>query len=638
MATRFADQLRALPARPGVYIMRDAQGQVIYVGKAASLRSRVRSYFGSPRSMEPKTRHLSSSVAAFDYIVTSTDQEALHLEATLVKRHQPHFNIRLKDDKHYPYLKVDINNPWPRVYITRRVENDGARYFGPYASASSVRTTLDIVKRLFPWRSCTKTITGRDPRPCLDYYIHRCIAPCAGYCTKEEYDEVIRQTILFLEGRTDEVVRDLRARMNEAADALQFERASSLRDQIRAIERVSEKQLTAYTRPVDEDVFGLARADGEACVQVFFIRGTRMVGGDHFSLDGTQEESDEQIMGSFLEQFYESATYVPRRIVLPLAVPEQPLIQAWLAERRGRPVQLLVPRRGEKRRLVAMATDNARESLAMERVKWLADTGKTRAALDELAEELDLPQQPRRIECYDISNIQGTSAVGSMVVFVDGRPRPAEYRRFRIKTVQGANDFAMLAEVLRRRFKRASATQPARPAGGPVEDATIASAAGGPAQTGARGGASDGGDGWAALPDLVIVDGGKGQLSAAHDVMRDLAVGNVPLAGLAKRNEELFLVDEAEPLVLPRTSQALYLVQRVRDEAHRFAITYHRKLRAKAGMQSALDSVPGVGPKRKQALLRKFGSVKGIREAELDDIAATVGFTRRLAEKVKEYL
>jgi excinuclease ABC subunit C len=267
-----------------------------------------------------------------------------------------------------------------------------------------------------------------------------------------------------------------------------------------------------------------------------------------------------------------------------------------------------------------MATDNARESLAMERVKWLADTGKTRAALDELAEELDLPQQPRRIECYDISNIQGTSAVGSMVVFVDGRPRPAEYRRFRIKTVQGANDFAMLAEVLRRRFKRASAGQPARPAGGPVE------------------GLAPPGDGWAALPDLVIVDGGKGQLSAAHDVMRDLAVGDVPLAGLAKRNEELFLVDEAEPLVLPRTSQALYLVQRVRDEAHRFAITYHRKLRAKAGMQSALDSVPGVGPKRKQALLRKFGSVKGIREAELDDIAATVGFTRRLAEKVKEYL
>jgi excinuclease ABC subunit C len=636
MATRFADRLRALPARPGVYIMRDAQGDVIYVGKAANLRSRVRSYFGAPHSLEPKTRNLASSVADFDYIVTGNAQEALHLEATLVKRHQPVFNIRLKDDKHYPYLKVDLNDPWPRVYITRRVESDGARYFGPYASASSVRTTLDIVKKLFPWRSCTKTITGRDPRPCLDYYIHRCIAPCTGYCTKEEYDRVIRQTILFLEGRTDEVIGDLRTRMEEAADALRFERAGSLRDQIRAIERVSEKQLTAYTRPVDEDVFGLARADGEACVQVFFIRGTKMIGADHFSLDGTQDEADTEVMGSFLKQFYESATYVPRRIVVPLAVAEQALIQSWLAERRGGSVQLLVPQRGEKRRLVEMATDNARESLAMERVKWLADTGKTRAALEELTEELNLPQLPRRIECYDISDIQGTSAVGSMVVFVDGHPRPAEYRRFRIKTVAGANDFAMLAEVLRRRFKRASVeTAPSSAADGPASSARGGFASG---EGGGDGGQPPETEGWAALPDLVIVDGGKGQVSAAHDVMRDLAVGHVPLAGLAKRNEELFLVDEAEPVVLPRTSQALYLLQRVRDEAHRFAITYHRKVRQKAGMRSALDSVPGVGPKRKQALLRKFGSVKGIREASLDDIAATVGFTRRLAEKVKEHL
>ena len=619
MATRFAERLRALPTRPGVYIMRDAEGNAIYVGKAANLRSRVRSYFGSPHSLEPKTRSLVEGVADFDYIVTGSAQEALHLEATLVKRHQPFFNIRLKDDKHYPYLKVDLNDPWPRVYITRRVENDGARYFGPYASASSVRTTLDIVKKLFPWRSCTKTITGKDPRPCLDYYIHRCIAPCTSYCTKEEYDHVIRQTTLFLEGRTDEVVRDLRAAMEEAADALQFERAASLRDQVRAIERVSEKQVTAYTKPVDEDVFGLARADGEACVQVFFIRGTKMVGGDHFALDGTREEADAEVMGSFLKQFYESATYVPRRIVLPLDVPEQELIRDWLAGRRGGSVQLLVPQRGEKRRLVGMAVENARESLEMERVRWLADAGKTRAALEELEEELNLPDLPRRIECYDISNIQGTSAVGSMVVFADGHPRPAEYRRFRIKTVEGANDFAMLAEVLRRRFKRASA-EPAGAAGTP------------------DGAAAPPGDGWAAMPDLVIVDGGKGQLSAAHDVMRDLAVGHIPLAGLAKRHEELFLVDETEPVVLPRTSQALYLVQRVRDEAHRFAITYHRKVREKAGMRSALDSVPGIGPKRKQALLRKFGSVKGIREASLDDIAATVGFTRRLAEKVKEYL
>src|SRR3990170_662294 len=585
------DQVRALPARPGVYIFREAGGDVVYVGKAASLRGRVRSYFGSPHSMEPKTRRLVERVADVEYVVTASAQEALILEASLVKRHQPFFNVRLKDDKHYPYLKIDLSEEWPRVEITRRVVDDGARYFGPYASAGSVRRTLDLVKKLFPWRSCTKTITGKDPRPCLDYYIHRCIAPCTSYCTREEYDGVIEQTILFLEGRTDEVVRDLKGKMEESAEALQFERAAILRDQVRAIERVAERQLTAYTRPVDEDIFGLARSEDEACVQVFFIRGVKMIGADHFTLAGARDSADEEVMASFLKQFYQSATYIPRRIVLPLAAAE----------------------RGAKRKLVEMASDNARQALEMERVKWLADAGKTRAALQELQEELNLPDLPRRIECYDISNIQGTSAVGSMVVFVDGHPRPAEYRRFKIKTVQGANDFAMLAEVLRRRFKRASSGDVEQPSEG-------------------------GGEGWAALPDLLIVDGGKGQVSAAHDAMRDLAAGHIPPAGLAKRNEDLWTVDEPEPIVLPRTSQGLYLVQRIRDEAHRFAITYHRKVRSKVGMQSALDSVPGIGPKRKRALLRKFGSLRALREAPVDDIAAPVGFTRALAQRVKEYV
>ena len=596
--------------------MRDAGGRVIYVGKAANLRSRVRSYFGSPASMEPKTRALSEAIADFDFIVTSTPQEALHLEATLVKRHQPFFNIRLKDDKHYPYLKVDLDDPWPRVYITRRVERDGARYFGPYASASSVRTTLDIVKKLFPWRSCTKVITGTDPRPCLDYYIKRCIAPCTGYCTREEYDQVIRQVILFLEGRTREVVEGLRQEMHEASDRLEFERAAFLRDQIEAIENVSEKQMTATTRPADEDVFGLARADGDAMVQVLFIRGTKMVGADGFTVDGSLDESDADVMGSFVKQFYESATYVPRTVVLPIAIPEQALVEAWLSGRRGGRVRIVVPARGEKRRLVAMAEENGREALAMERAKWLADASKTRQALAQLQEELNLPDAPRRIECYDISNIQGAASVGSMVVFVEGRPHPNEYRRFRIKTVAGANDFASMAEVLRRRFRRAGRRADENGAAATkAEDESF-----GP------------------LPDLLIVDGGKGQLHAALDVLRDLGLERIPAAGLAKRNEELFVKDMSEPIVLPRTSQALYLVQRIRDEAHRFAITYHRKVRARAGMRSALDAVPGIGPKRKKALLRKFGSVKAIREASVDEVAATVGFTRRLAETVKAHV
>jgi excinuclease ABC subunit C len=606
------ERVNALPNKPGIYIFRNSEGRVIYVGKAASLRNRVRSYFGSPHSMEPKVHSLSLAIADFDYIVTNTAQEALHLEATLVKRHQPVYNVRLKDDKHYPYLKIDVQNPWPRVEITRRIENDGARYFGPYASASSVRRTLDVVKRLFPWRPCTEEITGTRSRPCLDYFIGRCIAPCSGACTKEQYEEVVREVILFLEGRTENVLRALRTQMDEASRNMQYERAAIVRDQIRAIENVSETQVTAYARRTDEDVFGLARSDGDAEVQVLFIRGTKMIGGDHFPLDGAKDEPDDEVLDGFLKQFYESATYVPRHVLLPLEVPEKIEIEEWLSEKRGGRVNLEIPQRGAKRRLVSMAAQNAREALDVARLRWLTDTGKTQQALEELQEELNLPGLPQRIECYDISDIMGMHPVGSMVVFIDGRPRRAEYRRFRIKTVEGANDFAMMAEVLRRRFKRAAQAAEDKAAG---EN-----------------------EGWAALPDLLIVDGGKGQLNVALEVLREANVPFIPAAGLAKQQEELFVQDLAEPIVLPRTSQALYLVQRIRDEAHRFAITYHRNVRGKAGTRSALDAIPGVGPKRKKALLRKFGSVREIREAGVDDIAATVGFTRKLAERVKEGL
>ncbi len=690
---RFASRLAALPTRPGVYIMRNGKGDVIYVGKAASLRNRVRNYFGAPHSLELKTRALVEQIEDFEYIVTANAAEALHLEATLVKRHQPFFNVRLKDDKHYPYLRIDVQNEWPRVEIARRVHNDGARYFGPYASASSVRTTLGIVKKLFPWRSCTKTITGTDARPCLDYFIHRCIAPCTAYCTKEEYDEVIRQTILFLEGKTSEVLKSLRSQMNEASEALQFERAALFRDQTRAVESVAEKQFVERIRPTDEDVFGLGRTDGtsEACVQVFFIRGTQMVGRDFFTLDGVQDEADGDVLGSFLKQFYESAVYVPKHVVVPFPIPESGLIAEWLTERRGSKVDVVVAQRGVRRRMTELATENAKESLDMLSARWLADSEKRDEALSQLQEELDLPTYPRRIECYDNSNIQGTSPVASMVVFIDGKPRSQEYRRFQIKTVVGANDFASMAEILGRRFKRwendgqagkladgqdedepviesleglrpqitDETSSPARPEALEGRDSgslssDVASSEDGastphPSPLPSRGegtlvdAASSEDDeesllGWGALPDLVIVDGGKGQLSAALDIMRNLGLAHVPLAGLAKQNEELFVQDQSDPIVLPRTSQALYLVQRIRDEAHRFAITYHRQVRAKTGMESALDSVPGIGPKRKRALLRKFGSLRGIREASVEDIATTVGFTQSLASKVKEYL
>jgi len=599
--------------------MRDSKGDVIYVGKAARLRNRVRSYFGSPRAMEPKTRVLREHIDDFEYIVCKNAGEALLLEATLIKRHQPFFNIRLKDDKRYPYLKVDLQNLWPRVFITRRIENDGARYFGPYASAGSVRATLDLVKKLFPWRSCTKEITGTDARPCLDYFIKRCIAPCTSFCTRDEYAEVIDNVILFLEGRSADVIRRTRSQMELASAQLDFERAAILRDQVLALERTAEQQTVANVRDEDLDVFGLAHDGDRGCVQVFFVRGTQMVGRDNFPLEGVKDEPESSILESFLLQFYESAQYIPRLIVVPGDPGDRETLQELLSEKRGSRVEIRTPMRGEKRRLVEMARENAAEALALLKVKWQADSTRVQAGIEQLEEELALPSPPHRIECYDNSNIQGTSPVSSMVVFVDGRPATDQYRKFKIRSVEGADDFATMDEVIRRRFRHASKSPP---------DGQAATR-----ETGTR----DRSAAWD-LPDLVVIDGGKGQLGAAAQAMQELGVHHIPIVSLAKRFEEVFVPDENEPIVLPRGSEGLYLIQRIRDEAHRFAISYHRQVRGRSQTASALDAVPGVGPRRKRALLRRFGSVKAVREASEEEIASTVGFTSRLAKRVKEHL
>ncbi|HMO94715.1 MAG TPA: excinuclease ABC subunit UvrC [Tepidiformaceae bacterium] len=633
ISEKLKKQLAALPPRPGVYLMRNAKGEVIYVGKAAKLRDRVRSYFGSPHMMEPKTRALREHIDDFEYIVVGNAGEALILEATLIKRHQPFFNIRLKDDKRYPYLKVDVQNPWPRVYITRRIEKDGARYFGPYASAGSVRATLDLTKKLFPWRSCTKEITGKDARPCLDYYIKRCIAPCTAYCTKEEYDEVIEQVILFLEGKSDDVLRRLRKQMEHHAGEMEYERAAQVRDQLRSIERTVERQMVSTTRNEDVDIFGLARDGDQALVQVFFVRGTQMIGRDQYAVEGVHDETDGAVLTNFLLQYYEGAQYVPKLVAIPHEAQDRDAMEQLLSEKRGSLVEVRVPERGEKRRLVELATDNAKEALALARVKWMADATKTEQALDQLREELALAEIPHRIECYDNSNIQGTNPVSSMVVFIDGKPANNQYRRFKVKTIEGANDFATMQEILRRRFGRHA--RRGKSAESKVESnglaATIAEGIEDSESTAQKDEAWD-------LPVLVIIDGGKGQLGAAVQTMRELGVHHIPAVGLAKRFEELFVPDEDEPIVLPRGSEALYLVQRIRDEAHRFAITFHRQVRQKSSIQSALDTIPGIGPKRKRALLKKFGSVKQIREADVEEIASTVGFTMALAEKVKAEL
>jgi len=615
---RFEEQLQSLPDKPGVYLMKDDGGNILYVGKAANLRHRVRSYFGPDVNQSLKLSQMMQRVGDFEFIVTASEQEALILECTLIKRHRPRYNVRLKDDKNYPYLKINLNEDWPRVYITRRIEQDGARYFGPYASAKSVRKVLDLLMRLFPYRSCTKNITGTDPRPCLDYHMNRCLGPCIGEVSKEEYDETIRQVILFLEGKQTEVVSDLRRQMEEAAEKLNFERAAVLRDHLRAIERVLESQTVVSTTRGDEDVVAFAQDKTEACVEIFYVRGGKVIGREHFVLEGTRDEAPGQIMASFIKQFYSSATFIPPEILLQAAPEELPVLEEWLQTRRGKKVKLQVPRRGEKRKLVQLVAQNAEQDLQQLRLKWLADRGKTSAAMEELQEQLNLPRLPKRIECYDISDIRGTSAVGSMVVFENGRPKSAHYRRFKIKTVASADDYAMMQEVLRRRFKRG---------------------VGAPTKSGRK--ESEGGktEAWGITPDLVLIDGGQGHLNAALEVMRELEVIDfVPVASLAKEKEEVFLPDMSESVILPRDSQALYLLQRVRDEAHRFALSYHQKLRQTRAISSAIDAVPGIGPKRKRALLRKFGSLKAIKEAPVDDIAAVVGMTRSLAEKVKEYL
>jgi excinuclease ABC subunit C len=602
--SRFQEQLKALPIKPGVYLLKDDTGKVLYVGKAASLRHRVRSYFGAPRTLAPKLQKLAARTRDLDFIVTDSEQEALILECNLIKKHHPPHNVSLKDDKSYPYIKVSLNEEWPRVFLTRRFEDDGGRYFGPFANAKAVRRTLDLLRKLFRYCSPRGVITGKKPRPCFDFYINRCVGACSGEITKEEYRRIIEQVILFMEGRQEIIIRDLRHRMEEAARALEFEKAISLRDQLQAVESITERQKISSTTKNDEDVIAFAREKNEACVQIFFIRGGRLIGKEYFILEGTLDEEPGQIMASFIGQFYGSAPYVPPRILLQTEPYDTSVILSWLEEKRGGKVSLKVPQRGGKKMLVDMVAENATAALQQLRAKWLTDTGKTATALKELEEQLHLLKPPKRVECYDISDIRGTSAVGSMVVFENGRPRPSNYRRFKIKTVTGNDDYAMMQEVLRRRFKRANLQASSS---------------------------------WAVMPDLVLIDGGRGHLNSAIEVMQELGIDTVPLASLAKENEEVFLPDAAEPLILPRNSQALYLLQRIRDEAHRFALSYHLKVRRKTTMTSALE-VPGIGPKRRRALMKQFGSVRRIKEASVEEIAAVPGITRALAERVKEYL
>jgi excinuclease ABC subunit C len=595
--------------------MRDVENTVIYVGKAIDLRSRVRTYFQPSSWEDTKVRAIVSDVADLEFIVTDSELEALILEANLIKQHRPRYNVRLKDDKRYPYIQITWSDLFPQVRITRRMEQDGSRYFGPFTSSTAVHRTLDLLRKSFPYLTCNREITGGDERACLYYDIKLCLGPCIGAVTKEEYRAMIKRLARFLEGRGEQVIVDLETQMRTAAAELNFERAASLRDQLQAVQSVVERQKIVSSAGSDQDVIAFAREQNDACVQVFFIRGGKLLGREYFVMEGAQDEDEREVMAAFLKQFYEEAAYVPPEVLLPERIEEALIIEQWLKGKRGAKVTLRVPRRGQKRELVTMAAENAAETLAALRTQWQADAHKHEQALAELQEALKLDTSPVRIECYDISTTQGTEVVGSMVVFVHAVPRKSAYRRFVVRSVQGQDDYASMREVLQRRFRRWQMA---------IADKTL--------------GSRDV-KGWAKLPDLLIVDGGKGQLSVAIEVLKEFDLfAKVPVAGLAKQREEIFVPGQARPILLPRRSQGLFLVQRVRDEAHRFAITHHRTRRRRAGVASQLDGIPGVGPSRRKTLLKAFGSLDAIRMASVEQLAAVPGIPRTVALAVKEHL
>ncbi len=645
--------LTQIPDAPGVYLMIGHDGEILYIGKAVSLRNRVRSYFQESAVHHPRTTAMVERVADVRTIVVTNEVEALILEANLIKRHQPPFNVRLRDDKRYPYLKV-TNEPFPRVVFTRMVKDDGARYFGPYTNAHGLRELIDLVRTVFPLRTCREPIDGRRKRPCLQYHIKRCLAPCVGYQSEEEYDRMIDEVVLFLEGKQDSLLARLQREMVESAEHFNFETAARIRDRIVHVRRVTENQKVVWKSRLDMDLIAIARARGQACMQAFFVRGGKLIGQEHFILDGIADQPVSVLMGEFLKQFYTARTAsapegrnvsvvriardnqapvpikararptsaaaaaIPKEVLVAELPEERPTIEAWLSEIKGQRVRVLQPQRGTRADYMQLVRQNAEQNLkAFLAHQEVQETAQARA-LTDLADALELPELPHRIECYDISNVAGSNPVASMVVFVEGRAKKSDYRKFKIQYDRGPNDFAMMQETLRRRLRylRRETDEEERPL-----ERELARK-----------------EKFNKKPDLLLIDGGKGQLSAVVEVMEELDMTGLSVAGLAKEHEWLYLPGQSDPIVLPPNSPALHLVQRVRDEAHRFAVTYHRQRRAKTMVQSALDALDGVGPVRKKRLLTTFGSTAGIKRAGLDEIAAVKGMTPALAAKVKHAL
>lgn len=611
----FEEALKNLPDHPGVYIMKNSDGEIIYIGKAISLKNRVRQYFQNSRNHSPKVITMVKHIAEFEYILTDSELEALILECNLIKKHKPRYNIRLKDDKHYPYIKVTVNEEYPRVMVVRKVFKDGAKYFGPYSDAYAVRDTIQVIKKMYPIRSCNKSLEyGRVvDRPCLNYHIKRCLAPCQGNISKEDYMVLIKDVIMLLSGKHDELLDELKKRMQEAALNLNFERAAELRDQINSIQKIQEKQKIISSALSDEDVVAFAHGEHGTCIEVFFIRGGKLLGRENYYFDDA-EENDGEMLSQFITQFYSDKEYVPKELILQNEIPEINIIESYLSGKRGSKVHIKIPQRGEKNQLVELARKNA--EAALEQMKYKLDREReiTEVSLEELQAILDLDELPYRIEAYDISNIQGTNPVASMVVFEGGKPKNRDYRRFKIKTVEGPNDYASMAEVIERRFKR-----------GLMEIE--------------KNGNNQSSEGkFSVMPDIVLIDGGEGQVSAAKRVMEELGV-DIPTCGMVKddRHRTRGLIYNGNEVIMYKDSASFKLITRIQDEAHRFAIEYHRSLRSKGSTLSVLDGINGIGKKRRLALLNHFGSIDDIKKASIDDLKRVDGMNERAAKAVYEF-
>ncbi len=599
------ERLADFPEKPGVYIMKDKRNRIIYVGKAVSLKNRVRSYFQSHKNLPVKVASMVSKIEDIEYIVTDSEVEALILECNLIKFHKPRYNILLRDDKQYPYIRITLNERFPRIEVVRTVKKDGARYFGPYANAGAMREAIDVINKIFPIRSCKKDLSEVpiDERPCLNYHIKRCLAPCQGFVKDEEYNEMINNIIMFLEGKRETLVKQLKDRMQEAAEKLDFERAAVLRNQISALEKVLEKQKVVSTDMIDQDIIAMARGSGIVCIQVFFIREGKLISREPFILNNTDDIERQEILTSFVKQFYNNAHFIPKEIIIDEDIDDRDTIEEWLSRKKGQKVYVLIPKRGEKKKLAQMVAENARAYLEQVESREERERIRNLQALEELKIFLNLKELPQRIEAFDISNTQGTESVASMVVFEGAQPKKEEYRKFKIKTVEGPNDFESMKEVISRRFKRALS----------------------------------GDRKFQKLPDLLLIDGGKGQLKYAREALKELGLSHILTIALAEEYEHIFVEGRDDPIVLPENSEALFLVQRVRDEAHRFALSFHRSLRSKRNLRSVLDDIPGIGKARRLALLKTLGGLEGIKRATLEELAAVPGMNRKAAQAVHEY-